>query len=402
MNAKKKRNKNRRRARKLAEQAWEAADGDNFDLAVKIIRRAVDQDPANPVIWNDQGLLLRNLNELEKAAESFQAAISLAADFADAYANLAQIRVAQGEVRQAVILQGEAVRHAPKLERHKKSLAAYQALQGQNPDRPSLLETSRKAPDGDPLAERSLRTDFASLACRIDNLNWSEIETKLTRDGYVRVAELLPPELCETLRSMFDNDRLFSKTVTMNKSRFGKGVYRYFCPPIPRLVDAIRQFVYPPAALIANEWQSLLNDQQRYPANWADFRDQCAEAGQTTPTPLLLRYEAGGFNAPHQDIRGEIYFPLQLLIVLSPRAEFGAGGNDGFTGGNFLFCDEPQRKKSDRRTVPAGLGDAVLFCTRARLVKVGGVYGLKPVKHGVELITSGTRYAIGIPFHEYE
>ena len=88
MNAKKKRNKNRRRARKLAEQAWEAADGDNFDLAVKIIRRAVDQDPANPVIWNDQGLLLRNPNELEKAAESFQAAISLAADFADAYANL--------------------------------------------------------------------------------------------------------------------------------------------------------------------------------------------------------------------------------------------------------------------------------------------------------------------------
>ena len=116
----------------------------------------------------------------------------------------------------------------------------------------------------------------------------------------------------------------------------------------------------------------------------------------------MLRYEAEGLNAPHQDIRGAVFFPLQLAIVLSPRAGSGANDPNEFTGGDFLFCDQPERKPGDRTLIPAGLDDAVLFCTRARLVRVGGVYGLKPVKHGMERITSGTRYAIGIPFHEFE
>lgn len=129
---------------------------------------------------------------------------------------------------------------------------------------------------------------------------------------------------------------------------------------------------------------------------------RCAEAGQTTPSPLLLRYEAGGFNALHQDLRGDVFFPLQLVVVLSPRAASGDDSDPGgFTGGEFLLCDQPERKSSDRRQIAAGLGDAVLFCTRARLVRVGDVHGLKPVMHGLNLITSGTRYAIGIPFHDF-
>lgn len=133
---------------------------------------------------------------------------------------------------------------------------------------------------------------------------------------------------------------------------------------------------------------------------WEAYRLRCASKGQTTPTPLLLKYEAGGFNALHRDIRGQEFFPIQLVIVLSPRAT--APGSEGFTGGEFLLCDDPERKKSDRRSVLAGLGDAVLFCTRSRLANVGGVYGLKSVRHGLTPVASGERFALGVPFHEFE
>src|SRR5262249_523344 len=160
--------------------------------------------------------------------------------------------------------------------------------------------------------------------------------------------------------------------------------------------------IYPHAAEIANRWQSLLGDEQRYPLTWAAFRDRCTAAGQTTPSPLLLRYEAGGFNAPHQDLRGEVFFPLQLVAALSRRVDEPADDVTGFTGGEFLLCDQPARKPSDSRVVPTGLGDAVLFSTRARLVRVGDVYGLKPVQHGLTRVACGVRYALGIPFHEFE
>ena len=116
---------------------------------------------------------------------------------------------------------------------------------------------------------------------------------------------------------------------------------------------------------------------------------------------LARRYEAGGFNALHQDARGEVFFPVQLVVVLSSRGDSASDDDSAFTGGEFLFCDQPERKPSDRCAVPAGLGDAVLFCTRSRLVRIGGVYGLQPVKHGLNRIAAGTRYAIGIPFHDF-
>jgi uncharacterized protein len=112
----------------------------------------------------------------------------------------------------------------------------------------------------------------------------------------------------------------------------------------------------------------------------------------------LLKYGPGGFNALHRDLRGSVFFPIQLAVVLSPRADAGA---DGFEGGEFLFCDVPQGKKSRRQELTLGLGDAVLFCTRDRLLRVGGVHGLQPVKHGVAPITAGERMVLGVPFHEY-
>ncbi|MGE0605976.1 MAG: 2OG-Fe(II) oxygenase [Pirellulales bacterium] len=402
MNAKKQRDKNRRRAAKLAEQAWEAANDGNLDLAVKVIQRAVDAHPANPLLWHDRGELLRQSGQDQQAAACFQTAIQLAPDFADAYASLAAIYIRQGQAEPAVALQREAVRYAPHTERYQANLAAYEALAvGQSlADRSheSKPESSLTAGDN----QETWKRQFPELVARIENLEWPEIEGQLTRHGWAQVPALLSPADCQALRAMYDDGRLFSKSVSMNKNRFGKGVYRYFASPIPDLVDALRRLVYPHVAQIANDWQRLLQLDDLFPATWSGFRQCCSKAGQNTPSPLLLRYEAGGFNAPHQDIRGEVFFPLQLVIVLSPRAESSAANHEGFTGGEFLFCDQPERKPSDRCAIPAGLGDVILFCTRSRLVRVGGVYGFQPVKHGLDRITSGRRYALGIPFHEFE
>jgi hypothetical protein len=184
----------------------------------------------------------------------------------------------------------------------------------------------------------------------------------------------------------------------MDQPSFGRGVYRYFRAPVPELVEGLRRAVYAHVARVANHWQGLLREADRYPDDWEGFRAVCRAAGQTTPTPILLRYGPGGFNALHRDLRGSVFFPIQMAVVLSPRQDQSA---DGFGGGAFLFRDVPERPKSRRREVAAGLGDAVLFCTRDRLVPIGGVYGLQPVKHSVAEITAGTRVVLGVPFHEY-
>ena len=160
----------------------------------------------------------------------------------------------------------------------------------------------RKEPVEPPIRDR-----WPELTARIDSLNWPEIDGQLSAHGVAHVPSLLQANECETLRSMFDDDRRFAKTVVMNKNRFGKGVYRYFGHPIPPLVDAIRRLVYPPVSEIANRWQALLKNERRYPAIWSEFRDHCAAAGQTTPSPLLLSYEAGGFDAARSSIRGEVF-----------------------------------------------------------------------------------------------
>ncbi len=400
MNPRKQRQKDRRRARKLAEQAWEAAEEGNPEMALRIIRRAIDANPGNPLLWNDLGLLLSCRDDCE-AAKAFQASLSLAPDLAEAYGHLAEIRVRQGLLREAVTLQTEAVRLAGDNQAYQDRLDAWRRLAGdlESPAPAPVPMTAKTSDAACPLAE-SLRCEFPQLAARIGAVDWSAVEEELTARGYRFVPGLLTADECRRLRDCFDDDALFARTVVMNREQFGRGMYRYFEAPLPRLIDAIRRLVYPHVAPIANRWQRLLREDALFPMTWEAYCERCAAAGQSTPTPLLLKYEAGGFNALHRDLRGREYFPIQLVIVLSPEAS--AAEPDGFTGGEFLLCDEPERKKSDRRSIPAGLGDAILFCTRARLVNVGGAYGLKSVRHGLTRVESGTRFALGVPFHEFE
>lgn len=399
MTAKKRRQKDRRRARKLASQAWDAIDDGNPDRAIRIARRAVDKNPSNPVLWNDLGLLIRQYHpDNTEAARAFLAAITFAPDMAEAYANLAEVRVEQGLLREAIALQSRAVQLEPGCKGFRNRLETWQALLACEVDADQSHDEGSTPPHDS--AEESHRQEFGLLARQVDSINWEHVETELTRKGFVHLRELIPREICEECVRMFDDDSRFARTVMMDKPQFGRGVYRYFESPLPPMVDAIRRLTFPDLALIANRWQRLLGKDRLFPVTWEGYRLRCAAAGQTTPTPLLLKYESGGFNDLHRDIRGSEFFPIQLVVVLSPSND--DSNCDGFAGGEFLFCDQPERKKQDRERIPAGLGDAVLFCTQSRLVQIGGVWGLKPVMHGMDRLTSGTRFALGVPYHEYD
>jgi uncharacterized protein len=397
VNPKKLKEKDRRRARKLADEAWEAVQSDNLDLAEKIIRRAVAAQPDNPVFWNDQGVILGLRRKDAEAGESFRSALSLAPTFAEPFAHLAALRVRQGFLTQAVALQAQAVSLAPDNIGLAERLEAYRSLAGQGEPAPVTTPTVAADRPSGAAVDDSDRT----WSERVAKLDWPALTDGLTRDGCVLIPHLMDVQTCAALRGMYDDGALFARTVVMDRPEFGLGEYRYFRAPIPQVVDRLRRAVYPHVARIANGWQQLLGEPERYPEEWGAFREECHRAGQSTPTPILLKYQAGGFNALHRDLRGAVFFPIQMAVVLSPRADPADLQADGFRGGGFLFCDVPQVKKSRHREVAAGLGDAVLFCTRDRLVPVGGAYGLQPVKHGVTLITAGTRFVLGVPFHEY-
>lgn len=403
MNPKKQKEKDRRRARKLAEQAWEAAHAGNLDLAEKVMRRAVVAQPDNPVLWNDQGVVLNLRGKAAEAAESFRTALSLAPTFAEPYAHLAALRVREGRTREAVALQSQAVQHDPQNATYADQLAAYQALAGQVAAPPASHETSHQRPTPAPGPSSHLQPgpggdDWPE---RLAGLDWHQLGDRLTRQGCALIAGLLDEPTCAGLRALFDDDALFAKTVVMDQPDFGQGVYRYFRGPIPELVDRLRREVFSHVARIANRWQELLGEPERYPEDWEAYWEECRRAGQTTPTPILLKYGPGGFNALHRDLRGAVYFPIQMAVILSPRAEPVGPSAEGFQGGEFLLCDVPEGKRAQRRDLAAGLGDAVLFCTRDRLVRVGDTYSLQPVKHGVAPITAGERFVLGMPFHEY-
>jgi hypothetical protein len=400
MNAKKQKEKERRRARKMAEEAWQAVEEGNLDLAEKLIRRAVATQGDNARLWNDQGVILSLRGNDSEADRAFRFAIRMARDFAEPYHHLAALRARQDRLDDAAALQADAARLAPQNGVYAEKMEEYRAAaELQRQQTVAMLpwkdEPRPAPPSGDPEAIATARQDWAK---RLGQLDWDRLDELLTRQGYVVLAELVEPAACVQMQSWFENDGLFERTVVMDGPDFGVGVYRYFKPPIPATVDGLRRAVYVQAARVANCWQRLLGESETYPANWEGFRDACYQAGQMRSTPLLFRYRPGGFNALHRDLRGRVFFPLQLAVVLSPRADQDA---EGFEGGEFLLCDVPEGPKARRREVAAGLGDAILFCTRDRLDRVGSAFGLQPVKHGVAPIREGNRFVLGVPFHEY-
>lgn len=224
-------------------------------------------------------------------------------------------------------------------------------------------------------------------------LDWPSLAEELDAYGCAVIRGLLTPSDCEALAAGYDEETQFRSRVVMSRHGFGRGEYKYFAYPLPPLVATLRSALYPPLAQIANRWNEALGDTVRFPGSHAAFLERCHRAGQTRPTPLLLKYGAGDYNCLHQDLYGEHVFPLQVAVLLS------APGRD-FTGGEFVLTEQRPRMQSRVEVVPIGRGDAVVFPVHHRPVR--GVRGFHRVRlrHGVSRLRSGRRMTLGVIFHD--
>jgi len=233
----------------------------------------------------------------------------------------------------------------------------------------------------------------AGLAARLEALDWAGLARELSERGWATTPPLLTATECDALIGLYPGDRRFRSRVDMARFRFGVGEYKYFAAPLPPLVAELRRHAYPYLAPIAAEWEAALGGARRYPGTLDGFLGLCAERGQTKPTPLLLRYEAGGYNCLHQDLYGEIAFPLQMTCLLSRP------GSD-FTGGEFLLVEQRPRAQSRGEVVPLERGQIVVFATRDRPARgARGAYRVT-LRHGVSRLTSGVRHTLGVIFHD--
>ena len=232
-----------------------------------------------------------------------------------------------------------------------------------------------------------------AASARMAALDWPRVSADLDAQGWAVLDRLLTPERCAGIAGLYDEDGRFRSKVVMARHGFGRGEYQYFAYPLPDLVAGLRGAFYPRLAPVANRWNEAMGLAVRYPEAHAAFLDRCHAAGQTRPTPLLLRYDAGDYNCLHQDLYGEHVFPLQVAILLSEPGE-------EFTGGEFVLTEQRPRMQSRASVVPLRRGDAVAFAVHHRPVRgTRGVYRTV-LRHGVSALRSGRRHTLGIIFHD--
>src|SRR5215510_6076473 len=254
------------------------------------------------------------------------------------------------------------------------------------------MRARRRSPGGAPTAGvlasveidygTALTEDFRTLSedvkARLARLDWAEIERSLGQWGYAKTPAVLSPAECAELIGLYGDDSRFRSTVDMERYRFGVGQYRYFSRPLPPLVEALRRHAYPSLA---------------HPPTLDELLAVCRRRGQTKPTPLLLRYETGGYNCLHQDIYGDVVFPLQITCFLSRRSV-------DYTGGDFLLVEQRPRAQSRGEAIATEQGEIVIFATRYRPVQGSRGAYRGAMRHGVSRIASGSRYTLGVIFHD--
>jgi hypothetical protein len=225
------------------------------------------------------------------------------------------------------------------------------------------------------------------------SMPWDAIHQSLSQEGYSILPAVLSPDECHRIIDFYDETERYRNVINMQRYRFGKGEYKYFKYPLPGEIESLRNYFYPSLAFLANTWMNMLTISRKFPESHAEFIAQCHDIGQSRPTPLILRYEAGGYNTLHQDLYGEIYFPFQIVCILNqPRKDF--------EGGEFVLQEQIPRAQSKATVLQPGQGDAVIFTTNFRPVEgVRGYYRAK-LKHGISPVKSGIRYALGIIFHD--
>lgn len=228
---------------------------------------------------------------------------------------------------------------------------------------------------------------------RINQLNWTDITAGMDNKGYVLVKNVLTTGECDMLTALYPDEQLYRKTIIMERHHYGKGEYKYFKYPLPGLIQQLRAGFYPKLAPIANNWMQLLNKEERFPDTLDELLQHCHEHEQLRPTPLILQYVKGGYNAMHQDLYGEVFFPMQLVFILDEP------GVD-YEGGEFILIEQKPREQSRVMVLKPAKGDMLLFTTSYRPAKGSKGYHRVNMKHGIGEITEGKRRSMGIIFHD--
>ena len=223
-------------------------------------------------------------------------------------------------------------------------------------------------------------------------LDWERVEKELNDNGYATTGPVFNPEQCNELISLYSLDRYFRSRIIMERFRFGSGEYKYFSYPLPEAVQNLRSQLYPGLARIASRWNELIGLPGGFPDRLQEYLDVCHAKGQPRPTPLMLKYQSGGYNCLHQDLYGEIVFPFQCTVMLSEK-------ND-FNGGEFLLVEQRPRSQSRGQVISIDQGEMIIFPVRDRPVRGSRGYYRTNMRHGVSTIHKGERYTLGIIFHD--
>jgi hypothetical protein len=235
--------------------------------------------------------------------------------------------------------------------------------------------------------------EAAAATDKVAAVDWRQAAASLDERGYATTAALLTCEQCRGLAALYEREDAFRSRVVMQRHGFGRGEYKYLRYPLPPVVEALRQAIYPQLAPVANRWRERLREDGRFPATLGSYLGECHKAGQERPTPLILKYETGDYNCLHQDLYGPLVFPLQLTVLLSATEA-------DFSGGEFLLVEQRPRAQSRGEVVPLRQGEAVIFPVHHRPVEgTRGSYRVT-MRHGVSRLRSGQRYTLGIIFHD--
>jgi uncharacterized protein len=230
------------------------------------------------------------------------------------------------------------------------------------------------------------------VAQRIADLDWPALTARMDADGFVQTPPVYTAADCRSLAAMFADGR-FRSTIDMRRYRFGEGEYKYFDAPLPELIDEVRHALYPPLAELANDWARRLREPGDYPLDLDTFLERCHRAGQERPTPLILRYGPGGHNTLHQDLYGDVAFPLQAVTILDRTGE-------DFAGGQFVLLEQRPRAQSRAHVIDLERGAFLIFPTRHRPVEGTRGHYRANMRHGVATVRSGRRTTLGVIFHD--
>ncbi len=228
---------------------------------------------------------------------------------------------------------------------------------------------------------------------RINQINWQKVTSDLHCRGYAEVPTFLTSSQCQQFIDGYNNPHGYRKTVVMERYRFGLGEYKYYDYPLPDIIQTLREHIYPHLTPVANLWMKQLNIDKHFPSTLNGLQAECHQNQQLKPTPLILKYGKGGFNTLHQDLYGDIYFPLQVAIFLSEPEK-------NYSGGEFVITQQIPRAQSKAIVLKPQQGSMVIFTTNFRPIKSARGYARANMRHGVSEVHRGTRHTIGIIFHD--